>query len=257
MRPVRVVAVVGAVVALLGGCSQTTSGTASPAGAADTGKDVPTRDNGVAALPPAQILAKARTALTNASSVHIVGSGRTDGQELSLDLKIKGKDGAAGTLTLPAGRDGSTEKLQIQLIIIGETAYLKANRLLWVGVLGDATAADKLTGKWLQTSVKTAKVKPLLDIANPAEISAELIKPENSLTKGKPKQIREIATVGVVDQGSTGSTIYVATKGEPVPVQIVETGADASVIDFSEYGAPVQLTAPPAAETIDGGPLGL
>jgi hypothetical protein len=249
--------VAGVALALLGACSRTVTGTGIIAAPGPIG--TPQRaDNGVAALPPAQILTKARDALANSPSVHIVGSGRTNGQQLSLDLRLKGKDGATGSLTLPAGQGSTAEELRFQLIIIGQTAYLKADRLVWVGVLaGDSAAADKLAGKWLKTSLTNAKVKPLLDIANPAEIYTGFIKPDNTLAKGKPKKVHGLPTIGVVDQGSTGSTIYVATRGEPVPVQIVETGADAAVIDFSEYGALVNLIPPAPADTVDGSTIGL
>jgi hypothetical protein len=255
VRPVRVIAAAGLAVALLSACSQTTTGSASPG---DGGAGVAQADNGVAALAPKEILTKAQAALTKASSVHIVGSGRSEGQELALDLKIKGKVGAAGKLTLPVGGPGgSAGKLQVEIIIIGQTAYLKGDRALWAGVVGSSTAADKLAGKWLKTSVGNEKVKPLLDIANPAELAKELIKPEDNLAKGQQKQIRGIDTVGVIDKGSTGSTVYVATKGEPVPVQIVETGANSAVIDFQDYGKPVDVAPPPADKTVDGSTLGL
>jgi hypothetical protein len=261
VRPIHGIAAAGFAVALvsLSACGGTTAGSASPADSGpNTGRsgNGAGSDNGLAALPPKDILTKASAALAKASSVHIVGSGRSDGQELSLDLKIKGKEGATGKLTLPAGGPSGTGKISIEIIIIGDTAYLKGDQALWAGVGGSSQAAARLAGKWLKTSVTSGKVKPLLDIANPAEISKQLIKPDNSLAKGTQKTIRGVKTVGVVDKGQTGSTIYVSTQGEPVPVQIVETGADTAVIDFQDYGSEIQLAPPPANQTVDGATLG-
>lgn len=254
MRPARVAVAAGMALALLGGCSRTTGGSASPAGA---GAAAGQPDTGVAALPPVQILARARAALANASSVHIHGSGRSAGQPLSLDLRIAGKDGATGTMTLPTAADGSTEKVRIELIVIGATAYLKGSRLLWLGLLRDQSIVDKLAGKWVRTSVTTERVKPLLATTDLAELAKELVKPENRLAAGTAKQIRGVRTVGVVDQGATGSTVYVATQGQPVPVQIVATGQQESVLDFTEYGEPVELAAPDPADVVDGRTVGL
>jgi hypothetical protein len=254
VRSVRLVMVAAVALALLGACGRSVGGSgnlAGPTGAA-------TQDNGVAKLPPVQILTRAQAALAGASSVHIVGAWRSAGQQMALDLKVRGKDGARGTLVLPAGRGGNAVSLRIQLIIVGRTAYLQADRLLWVGVLGGSSAAaDKLAGKWLKTSLDNAKVKPLLQIADPVQLSTGLIKPENNLARGTARQITGQPVIGVVDQGSTGSTIYVATTGPPVPVQIVETGADAAVINFTDYGGSVDLTPPAAADTVDGSTLGI
>lgn len=250
MRPIRVLATAAVAVAFVGGCgaSSTSSGSGSP----DTGSapKAPV-DNGVAALTPTEILTKAQAALPKASSVHVTGTGEEQGQKFQLDLKIKNHEGATGFLTIPAGGPSGTASIRIDLVVLGQTAYLKGDKTFWQGVSGgDSQVAAKAAGKWVKTTTQNDKVKDLLTLSDLTQLSTTLLKPDGKLTKGQQKEINGTKVVGLVDNSADGGTLYIATQGEPLPVQIAEGGKGSGRVDFQEYGAPIELTAPPADQTV-------
>jgi hypothetical protein len=250
MRPIRLLATAAVAAALVSGCgsSSNTSGSGSP----DTGNGNPAPvDNGVAALAPTEILAKAQAALPKVSSVHVTGQGQEEGQQFQLDLKIKNHEGATGSLTIPAGGPSGSGSFKIDLIVLGQTAYIKGDKTFWTAIGGgDATIANKVGGKWVKTTTQNNKVKDLLTLADLNELSSSLLKPEGTVTKGEQKKINGKKAIGLVDGSKDGGVLYIATEGDPVPVQIAEGGKGSGRVDFQDYGAPVELAAPPAGETV-------
>ena len=258
MRSVRIAATAVLAIALVGGCSTSTTGT----GTAGTGgsPDEPTKsapDNGVAALKPTEILAKAQAALPKVSSVHISGAGTSDGQKVGLDVKIKGTEGAAGTLSLPIGSASTSTTIKLDFIVIGKDAYIKGDDAFWKALAPSSTlSAAALQGKWLKSSPQSERLKALLAFGDLTALSTELLKPDGTLTKGEAKEIRGTKSIGLVDKSTNGGTLYVATQGEPLPLQIVQ-GKSGTTVDFTDYGKPVELTAPPADQLVTEQQVGL
>lgn len=254
MRSVRIAAIAAVAIALVGGCSKSTSGSGT-AGTGDAIKNAP--DNGVAALAPAEILAKVQAALPKVSSVHISGGGVSDGQKVALDVKIKGTQGSAGTLSIPIGSDSTSSTIKLDFIVIGKDAYIKGDDTFWKTLAPSSPlSAAQLQGKWLKGSPDSERLKPLLTFGDLTSLSTELLKPDGKLTKGAAKDIHGTKTIGLVDSGANGGTLYISTQGEPLPVQISQDKG-ATTIDFTDYGKPVELTAPPADQLVTEQQVGL
>jgi hypothetical protein len=251
VRPIRLLAAAAfAVAALTTACAKADPGTATPAGAgggtpAATTSAAPA-DNGVAALTASQILTKAKTAFEQSGSVHVTGSGFSDGEQFALDMRIKGSAGGTGTLTV--------NQQKLTLTRIGSTLYIQADESFWRSQTGSAEGAKLLAGKYLKASMSDASFAELGTFTNLAGVAKDILATDGPLTKGARKTVNGIPAISLVDNGKDGGTMYVALQGPPLPLRLdaPATGTDdQGSLEFIEYGRPVQLTAPPANLTID------
>jgi hypothetical protein len=228
--------------ALGAGCGESdygSSGSVSPS-------PTPT-DNGVANLSATQIMSRAQAALKKAPSVHLKGTGVSDGARFGLDLRISDK-GGKGTIT--------QSNQTLELLRDGTTVYIKADADFW-RAQGGAAAAELLKGKYLKGSTSDPKVASIAALTEVDKFVAQLFSSKRTVTKGKRKTIRGTDAIGLIAAGSDGGTLYIATRGEPYPLQIVSsTQSDPGTIDFLDYGAPVTVTAPPPDQVVDTAKLG-
>jgi hypothetical protein len=242
MRPSRLMTgMLGAVVLAFGvACGDSESGSGTPAAPVD---------NGVAELSADEILSKTQQALRDAESVHVKGEGTSDGETFGVDMRFSGSKGATGTL--------SAEGQTIELLRIGETVYIKADAEFWNSTTGSSAAGELLEGKYLKADSSNENFGELASFTNIASFAEDTLKPEGKVTKGERSTIRGIKTIGLVD-AEEGGTLHVATEGEPYPIQIApkEGGGETGQIDFLDYGAPVELTEPPADQVVDSSKLG-
>jgi hypothetical protein len=208
------------VVALAAGCTQPAPApTPTPTG------------NGVAALPPDQILATAKEAL-KATTFHLKG---TPAPNVTADVHHKGED-AKGTFNI-FGQS-------LEVTYVSNSLYLKASDDVWKQTI----PADKQALILPLISSKWAKVNP----ANPAYANVvpsldTLLKPTGTLTKGDATTVNATPAITLVD--SDGGKVYVATQGAPVVLRIEYSTTVA--IDFSEFGSAITVEAPAAGDVVD------
>lgn len=203
--------------------------------------------NGVAALPPAEILSRSKAALKQAKSFRISGNMVNNGQRVNLDLKTRGAD---------VGGSMAFGKAKVELLTIKGRQYIRPNQQFWA-MAGDpakAPAVAKLIGdRWVKVP---ADKKEFAELFNAADIDS-LLEPDAKLTKGAEKTIDGIETIALVDSGADGGTLYVATEGEPYPIQMVPTKASDGQLTFSAFGnAFPELKAPAQAQVLDMQALG-
>jgi hypothetical protein len=223
-----------------GGSDSTSSGGASTS-------PTPT-DNGVAALSASQILSRARTALQSAPSIRVKGSVVNEGARLTIDLRASDKGGRA-TIT----QTGQT----IEVLRIGTTVYVKADADFWRAQTRNTAAAELLKGKYLKGSTSDAKLASIAELTDMDKFVGTLLTPKGTVQKGPKKTVRGTEAIALDVSGQDGGTLYVATRGQPYPLQIVSTTAsEPGTIDFLDYGVPVPLTPPPAEQVVDTSKLG-
>jgi hypothetical protein len=71
------------------------------------------------------------------------------------------------------------------------------------------------------------------------------------VTKGKPKTIDGKQAITLTSGTSSDEgALYVATEGEPYPLRIESTKGEGKV-DFTGYGDPVKIEAPPSDLVVD------
>jgi hypothetical protein len=205
-------------------------------------------DNGVAALSASQILSRARAALQAAPSVRVKGTVVSEGAPLAVDLRA-GEKGGRATITQ---RNQTFEVLRI-----GTTVYIKADADFWRTQSGNAAVAELLKGKYLKGSTTDPKLASIAELTDMDKVVGNLLQPEGTVAKGQKKTVRGVEAIALVVSGQNGGTLYVATHGQPYPLQVVSgSTSEPGTIDFLDYGVPVRLTAPPAEQVVDTSKLG-
>jgi hypothetical protein len=256
VRPIRVLFAVSAAAVLAaacGGSSDTpaasgsgTASAASPSGSASSSSS----DGSTASLSATEILAKAQAARKAAPSVHLKGSGSSEGETFEIDMRYGSGQKAIGTIT-------SSGK-QIELRRNGKTVYMKADASFWQSTAG-AEAAKLLAGKYLKAPLTDQRVAALATFTDKDSFTSEVLKPDGTVTKGDTKSIRGTQAVGLRSSGSSGGgTLYIASEGEALPLQLVpdKGGKDVGQLDFLDYGQPVKVDEPPMSQVIDVSKLG-
>jgi len=217
---------------LLAGCGggDDDSSSAGASASSDAG-------NGASEKTGPEVTEDAIDALEAAGSVHVEGDVTTDGETTSMDIQLQGDD-AAGTI----GLGGQT----VELIRVGGTAYMKGDAALWTSFGVPAEAVGQLAGTWV---LMPPGADSGLDTFT-FDGFVEEIRGGAGGTGGNAEE--EVATDEldgqdvVVVTDDDGSKLYVAATGEPYPLKVVNTGAEAGEVVFSGFGETETITAPPS-----------
>jgi hypothetical protein len=247
--------VLGAAAALLTGCGgKSDGGGATPAPASATAVSAAPAsvspstpaDNGVAALEPSVIVSRAKAAVKSSKSFHMKGTVNEDGQRTAVDFKISGAE-FVGTMTVG--------KAKVQLLRVSGKQYMKPDAAFWKMTNGKQadTVVQVVGDRWVKVP---ASNKDLRSLFTAADIDV-LLAADGKVTKGQAKVIAGTPAIGLVDHGSHGGTLYVATAGQPYPLRIDGPTAAAGGLAFSEFGAAfTDIKAPATADVLDLAKLG-
>jgi hypothetical protein len=195
--------------------------------------------NGVADKSPTEILSATKTAADAASSVHVSGSILSSGSPITLDMHLRAGDGGRGAL--------SENGLAFQLIQTGGTVYIKGSPAFYKRIGGSA-AAQLLQGKWLKASASSSEFASLSQLTDLRQLVDQTVANHGSLTKGNTTTVNGQKVVGLTDK-TKGGTLYIATSGQPYPLQITKSGSGGGKITFDSWNKPVTVAAP--ANAID------
>lgn len=216
-----------------------TTGCGASSGERTTGSaSASSSSNGVAAKSADEILAAATAAAKQQSSVHVVGAQTSGTDTTKLDLTLVRDKGATGTISM-----GGNE---IQLITVGGSVYMKADKKFWTQ-FGSAAAAAVIGDRWVKASATNSSFADLASLGDFTSSLGSFLKPTSTLTKGEEKTVDGTPAIGLVD-GS--GTLWVATDGEPLPIKI-QPKAGTDGMTFSDWGADVTITPPAEKDTLD------
>jgi hypothetical protein len=205
---------------LLGGCGSSSSG------------------NGVASKAPSEIVAGSKAAADRASSAHVSGSIVSGGTPITLDLYLS-TGGGRGQLALNG--------LGFELIQTGRTVYIKGSPAFYRRI-GGAAAAQLLQGKWLKAPTTTPQFASISSLTDLRTLLSAALPSHGTLVKTGTATVKGKHVVGVSDQ-TRGERLYVATSGQPYPVQIAKSGAGGGTVSFDRWNEKVSIT--PPANAID------
>jgi len=191
--------------------------------------------NGVAAQPPARIVALATTAALAAASVHVAGSILSDGEPISLNMKLDAEKGGQGQVTLG--------DLSIDLVNVDRAVYVKAGSAFYSRFAGPA-AARVLQGKWLRGSNASGPLASFTSLTELRKLLSGTLTGHGALSRSATITVSGQQAVGVTDAAG-GGTLYVASTGTPYPLEIVKRGAGAGKLIFDRWNQPVSLAVPP------------
>lgn len=197
--------------------------------------------NGIESKPASAILSSSLAAAQGAKTVHVAGSGTSEGTKVKIDLVLDGEKGASGTIT--------KGNLTVRLIRVGGKAYINGGTSLYEH-FGGQEAAKLLKGKWLEASAQSGELAALNSLTNLKALLGAIEKSHGSLKKGPVKNIDGQSAIGITDT-KQGGTLYVATTGKPYPIELVKTGAEGGRFTFAKWEEPVTISAPPKASVLD------
>ncbi len=193
--------------------------------------------NGVASKPAGQILQASENSIKTAKSVHVTGSLVSSGQSISLDLDLVSGKGGKGSM--------SASGLGFQLVTLGNTVYVKGSDAFWRHFGGNA-AVTLFKGKWLKGPT-TGNLASFASLTNLTQLFDKILSSHGTLTRGTATTVDRQKVIAINDTSGQGGTLYVATTGQPYPVQISKTGANGGHITFDHYNESVAITAPSGA----------
>ena len=193
-------------------------------------------DNGVAAKSPDAIVNAATNAVNAVKTVHVSGSLRSGGSPITLDLTLVAGKGGGGQMTQSG--------LSFKLINLNQTVYINGSDDFWRHI-GGTSAAQLFHGKWLRASAN-GQFAAVASLTTVQTLFNQLLSNHGKLAKGPTTTVAGRKVVAVNDT-TKGGTLYIATTGQPYPVQVSKKGSDGGRVVFDRYNQPASLTAPPNA----------
>jgi hypothetical protein len=197
-------------------------------------------DNRVASKPASEILAAARAAAQSATSVRITSSSNVGKAKLTLDASLA-KENARAQLSLLG--------IDVEAIRIGDTLYIKGNRAFDARL--QSTLGVKVpSGVWLKgpASGVLGQVGAFTSMNREVPL---ILGARGPITKGATTRINGQPAIELKETAKlyTG-TLYVATTGNPYPIQLRKTGRETGQTTFTAWNDPVTVSAPANAVEI-------
>jgi len=190
--------------------------------------------NGIAAMSPQEIVARATRAARGAATVHVAGSIVSAHRPISLNMELVSQKGAEGAVRLGG--------LDVRLVELEGTLFVKGDAAFAERVLG-ASAPARLRGEWLQGPAGSPALAPFSRLGDARRLLAGVLGEHGQLVDAGVHTVQGRSAVAVEDPAAAG-TLYVASTGVPYPLELVKRGADAGTVVFDRWNRPVTLTAP-------------
>jgi hypothetical protein len=202
--------------------------------------------NGVEKLSAAGIVARARKAAGQASTVRVKGDITEEGHRIRFDFRLLADRGGAGTLTVRGG--------SVRITRIRTRVYMKGDSAFWTATAG-ASAAKLFAGKWLKGSTSEPEMAGLIFLTDVDTLMTQLFKGTRGkvLHKGREQRTAGRRAITVTDKSADGGVLYVAMDGNPYPLRIqsLPDAKEPGTVEFLDYDEPFTLKPPPASQTID------
>jgi hypothetical protein len=200
------------------------------------------KDNGVSAKTADDILAAAKAAADSKGTVHASGKHVESGDSVALDMRIdQTRDSAVGYIAINGDR--------VDIVRIGANIYVKSSPQFLTKQGATAAEAQLVGNKWLKT---TTSNKDFADFKDFTSIDS-FLEPQGDVTKGSKSTVDGQKVIALIDSKGTADegTLFIATTGDPLPVEIVSGKDSSDALKFTDFGTAVTVTAPPGALDID------
>jgi hypothetical protein len=180
------------------------------------------------------IIKDSQQAADNATSVHVSGQLQSEGKPITLDLNLVAGKGARGEI--------SQNGLSFKLILVGNTAYISGSPSFYRS-LGGSAAAQLFDGKWLKASASSGDFASFGQLGDMRKLIDTTLTGHGTLKKGSTSTVGSQKAIAITDT-TKGGTLYVATTGQPYPLQISKTGSESGKITFEDWNKATTITAP-------------
>jgi hypothetical protein len=190
--------------------------------------------NSVASKSAQDILKQSQQAADAATSVHVSGKLSSSGTPIKLDLNLVAGKGARGEI--------SQNGISFKLILVGNTAYISGSPSFYRS-LGGSAAAQLFDGKWLKASATSGDFASFGQLGDMRKLIDSTLSGHTSVKKGATSSVGAQQAIAITDTAK-GGTLYVATTGQPYPLQISKTGSESGTITFDNWNKAISIAAP-------------
>jgi len=141
----------------------------------------------------------------------------------------------------------------LKIVSDGTTVYVKGDKAFWTNQ-ASVQAAPLIGDRWLKAPVTNASFKSLAEFADFDTTLTGILKPDGAVTTGTTK---DIGGTPAIELKSGSGSLWVATTGDPLPLQI-STGKAGDEVTFADWGKAIDVTsqAPAEKDSIDLSQLG-
>ncbi|HZR51811.1 MAG TPA: hypothetical protein VFB06_20140 [Streptosporangiaceae bacterium] len=230
--PLMRTAVAGAVAcaAIVGGLSACSSGgSGDPLGGMDAN----------------QITMKAFSDLNTASSVHVTGPSNGGGTDYNLDVTLSKSD-CQGTYA-------TASKGTFHVLTLNGTTYFSANQLYWKSTGATGSNLSLLTSHYIKVGPNSQTLAALNTLCHPSQLAKSFTGQVSGMIDRGWTTINGQKVMHITDSGDA-SGIYVSDSATPEVIRL-NSGSSLDLV-FSDYNSPLNLTAPPASQVLDGKKMG-
>lgn len=230
-----------AAVALLVGAGVALSGCGGGDGDSEGGNEGESEsENGIADMESGQILTELQDAVAAAESVQLTGELSDGGQDLVIDMTY-GPDSAAGTI--------ASEGIEFEFLSVDGDVYMKASADTWDS-FGGAGLGQLIGDLYVLVPSDDAALGEMTEIVDREAFVREIFSDVDAegATKGEETEIDGRPALGL--SSDDGSVLYIATTGDPLPIQIAAPEGETGSLDF-EWDIDVDITAPDEADVAD------
>ncbi|MGA4841450.1 hypothetical protein [Streptomyces sp. G45] len=208
-----------------------------------------------AGLSGPDVIEKAVRATSSAKALRIKGSAPDgEGGTVTMDMALNTRGECAGSLSVNG--QGSMD-----LIANRTTVYMRPDaEFIRTDEKGNAepdkegteAAVDTLADRWSKASAKGSDAKDMAAFCDLDTILAEFKDVDSAARRGKETTVDGTPALTLHEaEGKDRYTIYVATKGKPYLLKIVnEKAKKDETLAFSDYDKPVKAT-PPKGDVLD------
>jgi len=253
LRIVTASLLAGAIALPAAACSSGGPGTSSAAPAAGT---------------PDQIVQQAVSDLKAATSLRISGSVVSQGTNIMIDFTDAAAHGCRGSLALAASASssgasssgaavsGAAVSGAANLVEVNSTVYMELDKSFFENLGLPSSAFSEVTGKYIKVT-STSELANFAQLCDPSTLASGFDKEVTGFVKDGTATIDGQATEAFKQPKHAGSgVVYISRSATPEIVQLQGPGSEGQV-NFTNYNAPATITAPPAADVIDGSKFGL
>jgi hypothetical protein len=206
---------------------------------------------------PDQIVQHAVNNLKAATSVQISGNVVSSGSNIKLDL-TDATAGCKGTITLVSvsSSANSTVSGTAELIEADSIVYMKLDQSFFKNLSLPSSLFTAVTGKYIKVTAKS-ELADFAQLCDPSSLASGFDKEITGFVKNGTATVNGQAAESFKQPTHAGSGIvYISQSSTPEIIRL-QGPSNEGQIDFTDYNAPVTITAPPASDVIDGSKFGL
>jgi hypothetical protein len=239
--------------AATGSASQATGGTTAPAPGTSSASPSPAATGKLTGAAATALAAKAVANTRAASSVQVTGQGISSsaakGQDVSFGLLLVKNQGCSGTI--------SVSKTQtFKIVQAGGYIWLMPSAAFYQSLHLSKQAMALVANKYIKVKASDKRLGSVTRMCTFNGLFSSLPKPTGQNFTAIPVSYQGAPAYQITRSGKTGIAT-VSNTVTPLLLKITAAQAGGGAITFADYNSAKTITAPSAAESIDGSQLGI